>query len=253
MENFEEKIKGFLSVDHGGGFGTSTSIDYGSGYGFLDDSGCGYCGPGSSEGYGDGDGYGCGYGYSSGRGGGAGDGDGYGSGGGYGGGIKEYDGKPVYIIDDVPTILTNVHGDIAEGYVVREDLTLAPCFVARSGDFFSHGVTEREALLDARAKYEYNLSEEDRIKLFMEKYPSLGSIAACSDLFRWHHTLTGSCTMGRREFVAAHGIDVEKDSMTVGNFIALTRGSFGGDVIKRLEEEYKARQSPGSNPTPEEG
>ena len=182
-----------------------------------------------------------------------GSGDGSGSGYGYGDGIKEYDGKPVYIIDGVPTMLTNVVGNIAKGYVVREDLTLHPCFVARSGDFFSHGVTKREALLDARAKYEYNLSEEDRIKLFMEEYPSLDSIAACSDLFRWHHTLTGSCTMGRKEFVAAHGIDVEKDSMTVGNFIALTRGSFGGDVIKRLEEEYKARQSPESNPTPEEG
>jgi hypothetical protein len=59
--------------------------------------------------------------------------------------------------------------------------------------------------------------------------------------------------MGRKEFVAAHGIDVEKDSMTVGNFIAITRDSFGGDVIKRLAKEYKARQSHESNPTPEEG
>ena len=185
-----------------------------------------------------------------------GDGSGDGSGYGYGYGIKEYDGKRVYIIDGVPTMLTNVVGNIAKGYVVREDLSLHPCFVARSGDFFSHGVTAREALLDARAKYEENRPEEDRIKLFMEEYPSLDSIAACSDLFRWHHTLTGSCTMGRKEFVAAHGIDVEKDSMTVGNFIAQTRVSFGGDVIKRLEEEYKARQSvrsPESNPTPEEG
>lgn len=228
----------FLSVDHGGGFGTGTSIDYGSGFGtgagFFDESGCGYGGgPGSIEGYGDGNGFGSGFGYGSGR----------GDGNGNGFGIKEYDGKPVYIIDDVPTILTNVHGDIAEGYVVREDLSLAPCFVARSGDFFAHGVTARDALLDARAKYEYNFSEEYRIKSFMEKYPSLDSIAACSDLFRWHHTLTGSCTMGRREFVAAHGIDVEKDTMSVANFIRLTEDAYGGDTIKRLKEMYETQKT----------
>ena len=238
MENFEEKIKGFLNVGRGGGPSSGTIFDYrpvfGTGAGFFDDSGCGYGGgPGSSEGYGDGDGYGSGGGF----------GTGHGNGSGFDSGIKEYDGKPVYIIDDVPTILTNVHGDIAEGYVVSEDLTLMPCFVARSGDFFSHGVTAREALLDARAKYEYNLSEEDRIKLFMEEYPSLDSIAACSDLFRWHHTLTGSCTMGRREFVAAHGIDVEKDTMSVANFIRLTEDAYGGETIKKLKEMYETQKT----------
>ena len=78
-------------------------------------------------------------------------GDGYGSGsgsgfgGGGGDGIKKYDGEDVHMIDGVQTIITAVHGNIAKGTILQEDLTLTPCFVAKVDGFFAHGETARAA------------------------------------------------------------------------------------------------------------
>lgn len=44
--------------------------------------------------------------------------------------------------------------------------------------------------------------------------------------------------MGRDQFARAHGIDVERGSMTVREFIGLTRGSYGGDIIAMLAKAY---------------
>lgn len=59
------------------------------------------------------------------------------------------------------------------------------------------------------------------------------------DLYDWHHRLTGSCDMGRKAFADDHGIDVDTVELTVEEFIRLTRDAYGGDVIRKLEEEYK--------------
>ena len=145
----------------------------------------------------------------------------------------------MYLIDGVPTILRHVSGDYAAGFTLLEDLTLKACFVARAGEFYAHGATLREAMEEAQEKYEDNLPEEERIRRFMETYPTLDTIAACRDLFEWHHTLTGSCKMGRTEFVNARGIDVEHDTMSVANFIRLTENAFGGETIKKMKEIYE--------------
>ena len=40
--------------------------------------------------------------------------------------------------------------------------------------------------------------------------------------------------MGRQQFAKDHGVDLDGE-MTVEEFIKLTKNSFGGDIIKRLE------------------
>lgn len=156
--------------------------------------------------------------------------------------IKTINGEAVYWIDAVPAILRHVAGDCAAGFILREDMTLKPCFVARAGECYAHGATLREAMEEAREKYEESLPEEERIRRFMERYPTLDTIASCRDLFEWHHTLTGSCRMGRTEFVNARGIDVEHDTMSVANFIRLTENAYGGETIKRLKETYNQKK-----------
>ena len=43
--------------------------------------------------------------------------------------------------------------------------------------------------------------------------------------------------MGRNQFVAQHGFDLENDTFTVQEFIDITKNDFGGDLIRQLEDK----------------
>ena len=232
-----DKIKAFLKVNEypcgygygygcgcGNGCGNGDGCGYGYGYGY----GCG-CG----NGCGNGDGYGDGYGFGDGDG--DGDGDGYGFGN-YDGNIKSLNGQPVYIIDETQTIITQVVGQYAKGFILGSDLTMTPCYIAKCGNYFAHGETIREALEDAVSKYEQDLPTEERIANFNSTFPDNDKPVKVSILYVWHNRLTGSCAMGRQAFAKEHNIDIEADSMTVAEFVRLTENSYGGDVIKLLKQ-----------------
>ena len=163
--------------------------------------------------------------------------DGYGYG--YGYGLKTYNGQEVYMIDGIPTLIYHVHGGFVEGAIIQNDLTLEHCYVAKVHDCFAHGKTINEAYKDAWCKYIESAPLEDRIERFKSKFPTLDTIVDGSDLFDWHHVLTGSCKFGREQFCKEHGLDPEKTSMTVKQFIQLTINAYGGDSIKALAQSYK--------------
>ena len=212
-----EKIKEFLAVNSGSGYG------YGSGYG-------------DGSGYGSGSGYGYGYGYGDGYGSGDGSGDGYGSG--DGSGIKSINGETIYIIDCVPTLLDHVKGNVAKGRILKDDLTLERCYVAKQDGFFAHGKTLREAMSALTDKLFEGMPEEERIAEFIKAH-KWGEKYSAVDFYDWHHRLTGSCDMGRREFAASHGFKVTEDELlTVKEFIRLTENSYGSGVIRKLEGAY---------------
>ena len=142
------------------------------------------------------------------------------------------------MIDGVQTLIERVHGNYASGSIIKEDLTLDRCYVAKVGNFFAHGVTLDAAFRDAQEKYDENRPLSERIESFVDKFPSLDTVCANTELFEWHHILTGSCLMGRKNFADSHDIDVENGSMTVAQFIQLTEDSYGGDAIKQLKEHY---------------
>ena len=181
------------------------------------------------------------YGYGSGYGSGSGSGYGYGSGSGSGdgSGLKSLNGQTVDMIDDVPTILTRIIGNVAKGFIVRTDLSLAPTFVCKQGNSFAHGETlhkAREALLE---KLFDDMPTEERIEAFCAEFKP-GVKRPAMDFFSWHHRLTGSCEQGRREFARRYGVDIESDEMTPEEFFALTRESYGGSIIRQTEEVFKA-------------
>ena len=225
----EDLIKVFLSLESGYGSGYGDGSGYGSGYG---------SGSGSGSGYGSGDG--SGYGSDSGSGYGSDSGSGYGSGYGDGSdsGLIKIDGRAVYRIDGVQTVLLNIRGNIAKGAIVNGDLTLTPCFIVKQGNCFAHGETlhkAREALLE---KLFDDMPEEDRIAAFVKEHkPAV--LYPNRDFFTWHHNLTGSCEMGRMQFAKNHGISLD-DSMTPEEFIRLTENDFGGSTIRKLKEYYPA-------------
>ena len=77
------------------------------------------------------------------------------------------------------------------------------------------------------------MPEKERIMAFMRDHDVMVEYPA-RDLFDWHGILTGSCRMGRETFCRNHGIDVEKDSFTVAEFVRLTKDAYGGKVIRQL-------------------
>ena len=143
-----------------------------------------------------------------------------------GGGIKSINGMPVYsvIVKDTPTIITSVHDDYAEGYIVENIGSLRPCYIAKAHGRFAHGDTLREAQeaieaeieaeLQEEAEYEAEAREEEALKAGLQEsdleatgtinghdYVDLGlsvkwatcnvgtsSPAGCGDIFAWGDT-----------------------------------------------------------------
>lgn len=208
----------------GTGFGYGYGDGCGTGYVFGDGDGCGidnYYGSGCS----DGTGYGCGSGYgrSTGR------SNGY--------GLKSLNGHPVDVIDDVPTILTRIIGNVAKGFIVRLDLSLAPTFVCKQGNTFAHGETLHEAWRALLEKLFDNMPTEKRIEAFCKEFkPGVKRLA--TDFFSWHHRLTGSCEQGRKEFARQHSIDIDHDELTPEEFFSLTRDSYGSSIIRQTEKAF---------------
>ena len=224
MEAIEKDIERFLAV--GSGSGSGSGYGYGDGSGDGDGDGDGY-GYGDGSGYGDGDGSGYGSGSGSGSGSGDGDGDGY--------GIKEFAGHKVYDIDSVWTLIYAVKGDVAKGATLQKDMSLKDCWIARRGNFFSHGDTLHEAVEAVEAKWRENRPLDERIVEFVKTHPALDE--EYGDLFDWHHILTGSCEFGRRQWCEEHGYK-PTDSITLRTFLTETVGDYGGDVIRLAAQKY---------------
>ena len=208
METLTEKVKRFLTLGDGSG--------YGSGYGY---------GSGDGYGSGSGDGYGSGYGSGS------------GSGYGYSSYIINFDGSPVYQVDDEPTLIYRVHSNVAHGAILNGDLTLTDCVIVRDDRHFAHGETLQKATEALREKAFDDMDEDDRIDAFLEVFPDLDAPAPNRELYDWHHRLTGSCELGRDMFVRDRGIDLDGET-SVRDFLRLVRNSYGGEIIQAVEKRY---------------
>ena len=213
------KVAEFLALSDGSGYGSGCGDGYGSGYGF-----------GNGDGYGFGDGSGDGGGFGNGFG----DGDGY--------GVKSFIGQTVYTIDDLQTLIDHVHGNIAKGAILNSDLTTTPCYIIKNGNLFAHGETMRDAQESLLKKQFERMDEYERIEAFLneidleKRYPT-------AVFFDWHHRLTGSCEMGRKVFAANHEIDLVNGTMTAMEFVELTKGAYGGSVIRHLAERIDHENS----------
>ena len=197
------KIEEWLKDNHKDGSGDGYGYGYGSGYGYGD---------GSSDGSGYGDGYDC--------------------------GISYFDGKDVFVIDEVQTIITYIKDAVAKGFILNRDFTLTPCFVVKGNGYFAHGKTLEEAMTALRKKVFENMDSEEAIGQFIEKFKK-GEKYKGTEFFEWHHYLTGSCLIGRESFVKNHGLDVNA-MYTVDEFIAICENDYGSEVIKELKEKWEA-------------
>ena len=250
MEMLEDKIREFLIVSAGYGYDNVDTSGYGNantvGYGFGAGSGSGLgVDYGFGRGYGIGKGLGNGmsyriddlddadnnnyngYGYS--------DGSGIGRGDNFG--VKDINGNIVYIIDDIPTIITSVRNNIAKGFIVKNDLQFEPCYIVKENNEFAHGDTLKDAFMSLQEKLYDDSTEEERIEVFKKQFPEYDINYNNRDLFVYHHVLTGSCRMGREAFMSNKGLSLDGKT-SVREFVKLTQDAYGGDIIKKLPEAY---------------
>lgn len=242
MEILKDKIKEFLAFDTGSGYGYGRAD--GTGFGSCDGMGCGLgagvqrtyaCGYGTNVSNGDGRGWGVGednafvadYGYIPHR-------DNISC---VGFGVKVINGYEVHRIDDIPTILTSIRGDVAQGFIVQSDLQLKPCYIVKENNKFAHGETLHDAFNSLQEKLFDDSSEEERLDAFKKKFPEYDVKYDNRDLFKYHHILTGSCRMGRELFVSNRGLSLDGKT-SVREFVKLTKNAYGGDIIKKLPGAY---------------
>lgn len=264
MEDLEEKIEKFIYNGYGGGYGCGYNDGsgdgygggFGDGYGFGNDTGYGY-GLGHISGYGSGTSYASGAGHVSGAGVGSGYGDGTGCGTGDGNGfsgdyddtwlggnsdnlcIKKLNNSNVCLIDGVNTIILHVKDNIAKGEIINKDLSTTPCYIVKGNGYFAHGKTIKEAQNSLVEKYMRDMNEDDVIEKFMSVFEK-NKKYKCSEFFKWHNYLTGSCEMGRKSFMKNHEIKMS-DEFTVDEFIDLTINDYGSSVIENLKVKWNEK------------
>lgn len=247
MEMLEDKIRAFSAISNGNGNGAGAgSCDF---YGKGSGGGCSGNGDGSGDGMGDGmgDGSDSGLGHGSNYstygtyndGNDCGSGSLYctGSGKGYGDGIKEINGKEIYMVDNIPTIFKSIRNNIAKGFIVKNDLQFEPCYIVKENNHFAHGDTLKDAFMSLQEKLYDDSTEEERIEAFKKQFPEYDVKYDNMDLFVYHHVLTGSCRMGREAFMSNKGLSLDGKT-SVREFVKLTQDAYGGDIIKKLPEAY---------------
>ena len=229
---------------YGTGYGDGDGNGSGSGYGTGDGTGDGSVsgsGNGTGSGSGNGTGYGTGYGNGTGDGSGHGSGYGYSSGSGDGSGTKfllELNGSKVYNIDDTPTIISSIKGNLASGYILKDDFSTTPCYIARVGNSFAHGASVKKAFKDAQNKHLALLSDDDKIKIFTVKFPNLNIRYKASIFYELHNILTGSCELGRKNFMSNKGIKMT-DLFTPLEFLELTKNEYNNTIINLILTSIK--------------
>ena len=150
-------------------------------------------------------------------------------------GLKMNTKHEVHQIDGVPTIITQVRSNIAKGFILNSDLTLKPCYIAKGQGFFAHGETIKQAMADLNSKILEDTPVEEKVEMFKREFDYEKKYPA-SKFMKWHHILTGSCDMGIQSFCENKGIKSD-DLYTVYEFVKLTKGHYGGDIIELLLEE----------------
>lgn len=242
MEILKDKIKEFLALDTGSGYGHGRAD--GTGFGSCDGMGCGL-GAGVQKNYS------CGYGTAvldgDGRGKGVGEDNSFVANDDYiphgedtpcvGFGVKVINGYEVHRIDDIPTILTSIRGDVAQGFIVQSDLQLKPCYIVKENKKFAHGETLHDAFNSLQEKLFDDSSEEERLDAFKKEFPEYDVKYDNRDFFKYHHILTGSCRMGRELFVSSKGLSLDGKT-SVREFVKLTKNAYGGDIIQKLPGIY---------------
>ena len=114
---------------------------------------------------------------------------------------------------------------------------MTPCYIAKSGHYYAHGETLNDARAALEEKILDDLPVEEKIAEFQRKFAP-GRRYPARMFYDWHHFLTGSCEMGRKQFAQEREIDIDKAEFTPEEFMEMTKDAYGGSVIRQLMEQW---------------
>jgi hypothetical protein len=112
-----------------------------------------------------------------------------------------------------------------------------PCYIAKNDSYFAHGKTLKAAVAALHEKTMATLNLSEKIAEFKKKFQK-GVKYPATEFYKWHGIITGSCEIGRSNFVREKNIDLEKDKITPEKFFELTANEYGSESLRKLKEVY---------------
>jgi hypothetical protein len=144
----------------------------------------------------------------------------------------EISGRRFAIFDNIPCIVLSERGsgDVAIRHCQKSKFERGECiggkfYVASRGDEHAHGDTMREAIEELEFKgAERNIDQFRDMSLDTRKTPSEWAFV--------YRMVTGACRLGTADFMSRKG--ALKDSYTLAEILAETRGAYGHDRFKQV-------------------
>lgn len=164
-------------------------------------------------------------------------------------GIKEINGDSIHLIDSKQVFISKLLSEnLAQGYILNQDLSTTFCYIAKGYNTLALGSTIQEAQNYVKERRFDHLSEDERFNLFVDKFPELDTPYKAVDVFAYHHIITGSCAKGRIDFLKQHNI-TQNTTGTIREFFKLleTNYSRGHSCIPKLLKIYGERNKLRSN------
>lgn len=156
--------------------------------------------------------------------------------------LQMIDGYKVSLINGASIIITNIHGNVAQGYLLEKIVYKKPCFIIKGEGYFAYSDTlfdayEKLVKIILFNKYA-GTSNDNLLYAFKEKFPIYDKPYSNRDFFIWHSIITRSCREGREEFCDDYNINIRSKS-TVRKFIELAKeANYCVKVIEKLEKLY---------------
>ena len=141
---------------------------------------------------------------------------------------KRYLDFDVYDIDGLDTIIYSVRDNIARGALLKQDLTLEDCYIAKDGRYFAHGDTIEEA----RDNLMFKVMRRDKSRF--EKM-TLDDVLPLKEAIQCYRVITGACSLGVKMFCSEIKL---KDEYSIREIIAITSKAYGGNTFKKFFERH---------------
>ena len=156
--------------------------------------------------------------------------------------LQMIDGYKVSLINLAPIIITNIHGNVAQGYLLEKIVYKKPCFIIKGEGYFAYSDTlfdayEKLVKIILFNKYA-GTSNDNLLYAFKEKFPIYDKPYSNRDFYIWYSIITRTCKEEREEFCDDYNINIRSKS-TVRKFIELAKeANYCVKVIEKLEKLY---------------
>lgn len=148
--------------------------------------------------------------------------------------IKKFNGNKIYRVAGINAIITRIKRNVAKGYIVNVDFSLTSCYIIKSYGLFAYGETLQRARESLEKNFFDTLWHREIISEFIYEFGENKKYHAM-DFYNWCCEQTRDCEGVIKVFLEEHEIDLEKDAMTVKEFIERIKNSHLERILDKLD------------------